>query len=211
MTKSTRIAPLAALAVILTCAFVARPAWTGQAEQTPPHPDADVPSIIKAVPSQTLAPYVPTPQIIVERMLELAEVTADDVVYDLGSGDGRIPITAAEKYGARGVGIDIDAELIAMSRENARRAGVEHLVTFIQEDVRQVDLSEATVVTMYLLTSSNLQLRPKLTSELAPGSRIVSHSFGMGDWAPEKTVSVEDAGGRERPLYLWRTDGIVRD
>jgi SAM-dependent methyltransferase len=159
----------------------------------------------------TLAPFVPTPQDVVDRMLKLANVTKDDVVYDLGSGDGRIVITAARTYGARGVGIDIDRERIRESRANARRAGVEHLVQFTQGDILQADVSPATVVTLYLVSSANLKLRPLLTKQLRPGSRIVSHAFGMGDWAPVQTDRFKDSQGDDRVIYLWRTDGDSHD
>jgi SAM-dependent methyltransferase len=159
----------------------------------------------------SLAPYVPTPQDVVERMLDLAAVTRNDVVYDLGCGDGRLVITAAKKHGARGVGIDIDPERIAESKANARQAGVDHLVTFRLADALAADVSEATVVTLYLLSSSNLKLRPMLTRQLKPGARVVSHAFGMGDWEPEKSLDYQDANGSTRRLYLWRADGKVRD
>jgi SAM-dependent methyltransferase len=158
----------------------------------------------------TLAPYVPTPQDVVDRMLTLAEVTSRDVVYDLGSGDGRIVITAAKKYGARGVGIDIDAERIAESRRNARDAGVTSLVEFQRGDILNADVSKATVVTLYLVSSANLKLRPILTRQLRPGARIVSHAFGMGDWAAEKVDRFKDSQGDERVIYLWRADGTIR-
>ncbi len=161
-------------------------------------------------PGQSLAPYVPTPQHVVDKMLELAEVTSKDVVYDLGCGDGRIVITAAKKYGAHGVGVDIDPQRIKESRANAKEAGVEDLVTFKQEDAMKVDVSQATVVTLYLLSSSNAALRPILTKQLKPGSRIVSHAFSMGDWPPLKTVKVGDDSGFSRTVYLWETDGKVR-
>ena len=144
-------------------------------------------------------------------MLTLAEVTRDDIVYDIGCGDGRIVITAAQRFGARGVGIDIDPQRIAEANANAERAGVQHLVQFIQQDAMTVDVSEATVVTLYLLSSSNLKLRPLLTSQLAPGSRIVSHAFSMGDWEPDVLDRYEDERGNTRSLYLWRHDGTVRD
>jgi SAM-dependent methyltransferase len=159
---------------------------------------------------ESLAPYVPTPQGVVERMLELAEVTSKDVVYDLGCGDGRIVVTAAKKYGARGVGVDIDPDRIREAKANAKEAGVESLVTFVQQDAMTVDVSPASVVTLYLLSSSNLKLRPILTKELKPGSRIVSHAFSMGDWEPLKVVTVDDPDGYSRTLYLWKTDGKVR-
>ena len=158
----------------------------------------------------SLAPFVPTPQDVVDRMLALAGVTGDDVVYDLGCGDGRIVITAAERFGARGVGIDFDPQRIAESNANAQRAGVEHLVQFIEQDAMTVDVSEATVVTLYLLSSSNMKLRPLLTSQLAAGSRIVSHAFSMGDWEADQVDRFEDERGNTRTLYLWKTDGTVR-
>ena len=158
----------------------------------------------------SLAPYVPTPQDVVNRMLDLAGVTKDDVVYDLGCGDGRIVITAAQRFGARGVGIDFDPRRIAEANANARRAGVEDLVTFIEQDAMRVDVSDATVVTLYLLSSSNMKLRPVLTRQLRPGSRIVSHAFRMGDWEPDVTDRFEDERGNSRALYLWRTNGTVR-
>jgi SAM-dependent methyltransferase len=156
-----------------------------------------------------LAPYVPTPQEVVDRMLQLAGVTKGDVVYDLGCGDGRIPITAAQQYGARGVGVDIDPQRIAEANANAKRAGVAHLVSFKLQDALATDLSEATVVTLYLLSSSNLKLRPILTRQLKPGARIVSHNFSMGDWEPEKVDTFILAGG-SRTLYLWKADGKIR-
>ena len=164
-----------------------------------------------AATQPSLAPYVPTPQDVVEKMLELAGVTKQDVVYDLGCGDGRLVITAAKKHGARGVGVDIDPERVAESRANAKAAGVEHLVSFRQEDALATDVSEASVVTLYLLSSSNLKLRPALTRQLKPGARIVSHAFGMGDWEPERSVDYQDANGSSRRLYLWRADGKVRE
>ena len=151
----------------------------------------------------SLAPYMPTPQEVVDRMLQLAEVSKNDVVYDLGSGDGRLVITAAKRYGARGVGIDIDAKLIAQSRASARQEGVEALVEFRQQDALTVDLSPASVVTLYLLSGANLQLRPTLRKQLKPGSRIVSHQFGMGDWVPTRTETITDQRGTSRLLYLW--------
>src|SRR5438093_7059960 len=159
---------------------------------------------------ESLAPYVPTPQPVVDRMLELAGVTSKDLVYDLGCGDGRIVITAAKKYGARGVGVDINPERIREANENARSAGVEKLVTFIEQDALKVDVSQATVVTLYLLSSSNLKLRPILTRQLKPGARIVSHAFSMGDWEPLKEETLTDGEGFNRTIYLWKADGVVR-
>jgi len=143
--------------------------------------------------------YVPTPEPVVDAMLELAGVGKDDVLYDLGSGDGRIPIAAAKKFGIRGVGIDIDPVRVREANANAKAAGVTDLVTFRQEDLFQSDFSEATVVTLYLLQSLNMKLRPKLVSELKPGTRIVSHAFDMGDeWEPEQTRQVDS-----NTIYLW--------
>jgi SAM-dependent methyltransferase len=156
-------------------------------------------------PGQTvLAPYIATPEDVVNRMLELAHVTQDDVVYDLGCGDGRIPIAAAVKYGARGVGLDIDAGLIERARANAKAAGVENRVEFKVQDVLTGDLSPATVVTLFLLTSSNEKLRPILTRQLKPGARIVSHAFSMGrTWPADKVDQFVSARGDEVTLYLW--------
>jgi precorrin-6B methylase 2 len=142
--------------------------------------------------------YVPTPQEVVDAMLALANVTATDVVYDLGSGDGRIPITAAQKYGARAVGIDINPQRIKEATENLAKTTVGDKVQFLNQDLFETDISEATVVTLYLLPSLNLKLMPKLKS-LKPGTRIVSHSFDMGtEWPPEKTETVSG-----RTIYYW--------
>lgn len=142
--------------------------------------------------------FVPTPQAVVDEMLKLAGVGPKDVVYDLGCGDGRIAVSAA-KLGARAVGIDIDPERIAESKDTALAAGMSSRVTFRNEDLFTANISEATVVTLYLLRSLNIRLRPKLVSELKPGTRIVSHSFNMGDeWEPEKRVSVNGTS-----IYLW--------
>lgn len=143
-------------------------------------------------------------------MLALANVQKGDFVVDLGCGDGRIPVTAAKKYGARGLGVDIDPVRIDEANANAKAAGVTHLVTFKLQDALKTDVTTATVVTTYLLSASNLRLRPILTKQLKPGSRIVTHSFSMGDWAPEKTDSFDDASGRRRTIYLYRADGKVR-
>ena len=143
--------------------------------------------------------FVPTPDEVVEAMLRLADVGANDVVYDLGSGDGRIPITAARRFGARGVGIELDPELVAQATRSAQQAGVADRVRFVEGDIFESDISPATVVTLYLLTSINERLRPKLQKELRPGTRIVSHQFRMGDWEPERDVIVDF-----RSLFLWR-------
>ena len=159
------------------------------------------PAVTTAQPPK-LAPYVPTPQDVVERMLELAQVGKDDVVYDLGSGDGRLVITAAKKYGAKGVGVDIDPERISEAKANAEKAGVQSLVEFRQQDALTVDVSPATVVTLYLLSSSNIKLRPILTKQLKNGSRIVSHQFSMGDWQASKSETFTDSNGASRNAVL---------
>ena len=143
--------------------------------------------------------YVPTPQVVVDEMLALAKVNGEDIIYDLGSGDGRIPITAAKKFGTRGVGIDINPQRIREANENAEKAGVTDKVQFRQEDLFKSDFSEASVVTLYLLPSLNVKLRPKLLSQLKPGTRIVSHDFDMGDWKPERTVKTKEGSN----IYLW--------
>ena len=160
-------------------------------------------SVAPAAPQSSLAPYVPTPQDVVERMLALAGVGKNDVVADLGSGDGRMVVTAAKQFGARGIGVDIDPARIAEGRANAKQAGVESLVEFRQQDAMEADISQATVVTLYLLSSSNVKLRPRLLSQLKPGARIVSHQFGMGDWTPDKVETFTDSNGTSRTLYLW--------
>lgn len=159
---------------------------------------------------QKLAPYVTTPPDVVDRMLTLAQVGPKDVVYDLGCGDGRLVITAAKKHGAHGVGVDFDLDRVKDSQHNARQAGVESLVEFRQQDALTVDVSRATVVMLYLLTESNLKLRPILTRTLAPESRIVSHQFSMGDWAPLTKETITASDGSTHLLYLWKTDGHVR-
>ena len=144
-------------------------------------------------------PYVPTPQEVVDEMLKMANVGKDDVVYDLGCGDGRLVITAVKKFGAkRGVGIDIDPQRIKESNENAQAAGVADRVKFVEQDLFKTDIKEATVVTLYLLPEVNLRLRPKLLAELKPGTRVVSNAFDMGDWKYEKVAFVG-----EQPIYFW--------
>lgn len=147
-------------------------------------------------------PFVPTPEVVVTEMLKQAKVSKQDVLYDLGSGDGRIVITAAQRFGTRGVGIDIDPELVKKSQENAQKAGVADKVKFLQQDLFKTDLSEATVVTLYLLPDVNLRLRPKLLSELKPGTRIVSHNYDMGEWKPENVVKVKGPS-YEHTVYSW--------
>jgi SAM-dependent methyltransferase len=143
--------------------------------------------------------YVPTPQNVVDKMLEVAKVTKDDYVFDLGSGDGRIPITAAARYGARGFGVDINPKLIAEARRNAKLAGVADRVEFRQQDLFQTSVRDATVVGLYLFVWANVKLRPRLISELRPGSRIVAHDFPIGDdWKPDIEQDIEN-----RTVYLW--------
>jgi tRNA G37 N-methylase Trm5 len=142
--------------------------------------------------------FVPTPHEVVEEMLRLAAVGKNDVLYDLGSGDGRIPVTAAKKFGIRAYGIDIDPQRIQEANENARKNGVTHLVQFKQEDLFKTQFSDATVVTLYLLPDLNVKLRPRLLAELKPGTRIVSHQFDMGTWKPDKKVELNG-----RTIYLW--------
>ena len=142
--------------------------------------------------------FVPTPQEVVDAMLKLANVSGGDVVYDLGSGDGRIPITAAKTYGARGIGIDIDPQRIREATDNARAAGVTDKVRFLNQDLFTTPIGEATVVTMYLLPSLNVKLLPKLNAELKPGTRVVSHAFDIDGYPPQETINVNG-----RTVYLW--------
>nr|WP_245894276.1 methyltransferase domain-containing protein [Chamaesiphon polymorphus] len=158
--------------------------------------DGNSPS--QAQPVEKDVPYVPTPTPVVNEMLRIANVKKNDVLYDLGSGDGRIVITAAQKFGTRGVGIDIDPQRIKEANQNAKKAGVTDRVQFRQQNLFETDFSKATVVTLYLLPDINLRLRPRLLSQLKPGTRIVSHAFDMGDWKPQKVVRV---GGQT--IYYW--------
>lgn len=158
-------------------------------------------------PREPDVPYVPTTEPAVQAMLKLAAVKKTDIVYDLGCGDGRIAIAAAKSFGARGVGIDINPVRIREAKENARKAGVDNLVRFEENDLFQADIHEATVVTLFLLPDVNLKLRPKLLKELKPGTRIVSNTFDMGDWKADKQAT---AGGPDEEesylswdLYLW--------
>jgi cyclopropane fatty-acyl-phospholipid synthase-like methyltransferase len=172
------------LAVLAVAAATAQPA-RAQGQAAPPRP----PDVF----------YVPTPQPVVDAMLKMAHVTDKDVVYDLGCGDGRIPITAAQKYGARGVGIDIDPKRIEEATENAKAAGVTDKVTFLTQDLFDSDIHDATVVTLYLLPSLNEKLMPKLKKELKPGTRVISHAFDMGaTWPPDERG---ETGGKS--YYLW--------
>ena len=148
-------------------------------------------------------PYVPTHQSIVDEMLRMAEVKADDILYDLGSGDGRIPITAAQRYGTRGVGIDLNPERVKEANEKAQKAGVTDKVRFIEGDIFKEDFSEATVLTLYLLPQVNLKLRPTIL-QMKPGTRVVSHNYHMDDWEPEKTKEMKTPDGETHYIYFWR-------
>lgn len=182
--------------------------WAGPVEaQLPDSSGAPVKANSHAETKE--APYVPTPQHVVRRMLETAGVGADDVVYDLGSGDGRIVVTAAQEFGARGVGIEIDPELIERARRNAEQAGVADQVEFRRGDLFEADITEATVVTLYLWPTMNNRLRPKLRDELAPGTHVLSHEFGIDGWTPDTTLSMgSDSMGNfihqsASRVYVW--------
>jgi hypothetical protein len=155
-----------------------------------------------AAPKTPEVPYVPTHREIVNEMLSMARVGPNDVLYDLGSGDGRIVIAAAKAFGTRGVGYDIDPERVREANDNAKRAGVADKVRFVHGDIFDADIKDATVVTLYLLPEVNLRLRPKLLSELKPGTRVVSHNYDMGDWLPEKTKKME-VEGSDHFVYFW--------
>jgi trans-aconitate methyltransferase len=146
--------------------------------------------------------FVATPQRVVDRMLELAEVGKGDVVYDLGSGDGRIVITAARRYGVHAVGFEIDPELVQKSRDSIRKVGLRHLASIRDQDLFTADISHASVLTLYLLSQINLKLRPRILSEMRPGSRVISYRWDMGDWKPERTI-IDGAD----TLYMWRVPG----
>lgn len=187
------------LLLTLFAISIAGPRWAG-ADSSPASfaASAEATSAQEAATKQPDVHYVPTPPEVVEEMLKMADVHKGDVLYDLGSGDGRIVIAAAKKFGVRGVGIDIDPERIREAEDNAKAAGVTNLVKFRQEDLFDADIREATVVTLYLLERLNEQLRPKLLRDLKPGTRIVSHAFRMGDWEPEKSAEVNG-----RRIYMW--------
>ena len=153
-----------------------------------------------------LAPFLPTPMCVVEKMLELAEVDGNDIVYDLGCGDGRIVIAAAEKYGAHGVGLDIFSQWVKKSQSNARKAGVDSLVEFRLEDATKADIAEATVVTLYLLPESNDLLRPMLEKQLKPGACVVTHNYHMPGWGDKEVCveSIKDEFGKEHTIFVYR-------
>ena len=185
-----RVAPIFVLTVLLSViSTVAEP---------PPKPLEKAPEV----------PYEPTHEKVVAKMLKVAKVRKNDILYDLGSGDGRIVIAAAKKFGAHGVGIDIDPVLVKDARENAIKAGVAEKVKFVQQDLFKTNIREATVVTLYLLPEVNRRLRPKLLNDLKPGTRVVSHNHDMGDWTPLKTLKVRVP--QEHTIYYWvvppRTD-----
>jgi SAM-dependent methyltransferase len=151
-----------------------------------------------------IAPFVPTPPEVVDRMLDLAEIKNGDLLYDLGSGDGRIVIAAARRYGIKAVGFEIDAGLVKEARGAIKEAGLADLAEIQEQDVRMVDLSPATVVTMYLYPAANLRLRSTIMRQLKPGSRVISHDFGMGSWEPDHVERLTDSMGLVRTIYLWR-------
>lgn len=184
MMRNSRRLSLLVVLVTLGLTLPSRSVELGQAQDSP-------------FDSKKIVPFVPSPQEVVDRMIELSSVKKGDLVYDMGSGDGRIVIAAAKK-GAKAVGFEIDGDLVKESRENIRKAGVQNLAEIRQQDILSVDFSAASVITMYLLPDVNLKLKPKLLRQLKPGSRVVSHSFDMGDWPPDK---VEQVNGRT--VYLW--------
>ncbi len=187
--------PVALLALGLLLGHGPRP---GYAQQTDTTAETTIPGLKMPPEQESDVPYVPTPKPVVDRMLELADVDETDVIYDLGSGDGRIVIRAARTHGARGVGIEIDPDLVKKARKNAEEAGVADLVEFRQGDLFEADISEATVVTLYLLPSVNQKLRPILFEQLSPGTPVVSHDFDMGRWAPDRTVDLDGD-----TVYRW--------
>lgn len=202
----------AACAACAACAGETAPSRTQSDSNRADATAATVSATPAASPSATPAvarrepdvPYVPTHEMVVDEMLRMARVRGDDVLYDLGSGDGRIPITAARRFGTRGVGIDINPQRVREADENARRAGVADKVRFIEGDLFQEDFGEASVVTLYLLPDINLKLRPLLLGQLKPGTRVVSHNYGMGDWEPAQTKKVTTPDGVDHFVYFWR-------
>lgn len=198
--KLLKIAMTTAIATSLLLA-----GCTTQKETTPPTANTPTPQIAPATPTPKKVPdvvYVPTPQVVVDKMLEMAKVGKNDVLYDLGSGDGRIVITAAEKFSTKGTGIEIDPKLVKQATANAEKAKVSDRVKFLEQDLFQTDFSSATVVTLYLLPELNVRLRPTLLKTLKPGTRIVSHDFDMGIWKPEKVERVKGPR-REHIIALW--------
>ena len=172
--------------------------------QAEPRYAEDSPTETRTREPGQLAPFDPTPHEVVDRMLALVRVKKNDVIYDLGSGDGRIVIAAAKKYGARGVGFEIDPGLVKLARENVRRAGVDKLVEIRHEDFLTADLSPASVVTLYLSYDGNLAVRPQLMRQLKRDTRVVSYTFDMGDWQPKVAETFRDSEGNSHQLYLWQ-------
>jgi SAM-dependent methyltransferase len=179
-----------------------KPPWTRRRALVSLCAAALVLGVASAAAQAPGAPFVPTPLPVVERMLELAKVTPGDVVYDLGSGDGRVVITAAQRYGARGVGIELNPVWVRDARRFAEALGVADKVTFRIEDLFTTDLREATVVTLYLYPAMNRKLAPRLLAELKPGARIVSHEYGIGDWPPDRTESMV-VNGERHVIHFW--------
>jgi SAM-dependent methyltransferase len=195
--------PSRALFLLLASLLIVAPGLLPAGAQPPDSSDGTQP--IPGADTTKGAPYVPTPRHIVLRMLQLADVSGEDVVYDLGSGDGRIVLAAAERYGARGVGVEIDSGLVQKSRTKARHLGLTDRVTFQQGDLFEADLSDATVVMLYLWPDMNNRLRSKLQRELDPGDRVVSHSFDIDGWAADTTVQIDTQSprGGVKTLYRW--------
>ena len=214
LSRAFSINLLAGLVVLAGCAIWAGCTQQGSSvQQSPEQTEGAVSADTSELPEEGVdfsesgdVPYVPTPPEVVDRMLELAEISEDDVLYDLGSGDGRIVIAAARDYGTRGVGIEINTGRVEEARQNAQEAGVADLVEFRQQDLFETDLREATAVTLYLLPSVNMKLRPKLLQELPAGTPVVSHDFDMGDWDPEQTVEMGD----DR-VYRWTVPEEIPD
>lgn len=187
------------LASLIGCAQERDSSSQATTDTTADTASTELPEVeVSPAESESDVPFVESPQPVVDSMLTLADVSEDDVVYDLGSGDGRFPITAARTYGARGVGIEIQSDLVEKARANAEDAGVADRVDFREGDLFDADISDATVVTLYLLPDVNLKLRSKLFRELEPGTRVVSHDFDMDEWSPDTSIDVD--GNR---LFLW--------
>lgn len=202
--------PRRALAAVLFAFFLVGGTTLNTAAQVP-ESTTDPSSTTPEDTTDKDAPYVPTAQSVVIQMLKVANVSEDDVVYDLGSGDGRIPITAAKMFGARAVGIEIDSGLVAKARAKAREAGVADKVEFRQQDLFNTNLEDATVVALYLWPEINVKLRPKLLRQLDPGDRIVSHDFRMGDWTPDRVVDAGRGNTGQETIFLWTVPEDVPD
>lgn len=186
--------------LVLASLSIASLGVTGCNQQAPTNAQtAQTQTLVQTPQREPDVVYVPTPEEVVNEMLALAKVTKNDVIYDLGSGDGRIPITAAQKFGTRGIGIDINPERIKEANANAQKAGVTDRVKFLNQDLFTTNISEATVVTLYLLPRLNVKLRPQLFKQLKPGTRVVSHDFDMGEWKPDRVVKTQEGS----TIYLW--------